>query len=72
MIKTNQKELEDIIKDLTKEVKHVMATLHDKISNIAASMKVLMLAIGNSSQEGGALKWKGKVNIPKRRPYVGK
>ena len=30
-----------------------------------------MLASRNSSQEGGALKWSGKVKIPKLRSYMG-
>ena len=35
-------------------------------------MKVLILAIKNNSQECGDLKPKGKVKIPKPKPYVGK
>ena len=34
-IETNQKELEDAIEDLIKEVKDIMATLCDKMSDIA-------------------------------------
>ena len=46
-----------------------METLCEVISDLVASVKV-MLAIGNSSQEGGASEWKGKVKIPKPRPYA--
>ena len=70
-IETNQKELEDAIKDLTKKVKDVVATLHEEMSDIAALVKIMILAIGNSLQEGGSLERKGKVKILKPRPYAG-
>ena len=69
MIETNKKELKDAIKDLMKDA---VTTLHEEMSDIATLAKVMMLAIGNSLQEGGALEWKGKVKIPKLKPYVGK
>ena len=47
-----------------------MATLHEEMSDIVALVKVMMLAIGNNPQEGGALEWKGKVKILKPRPYA--
>ena len=52
-------------------MKDVVATLHEEIDDIAASVKVMMLAIGNSPQEGGASERKGKVKIPEPRPYAG-
>ena len=51
-------------------MKDVMATFYNEIGEIAASMKVMMLAIRNSLQEGGGSKQKGKVNIPKPRLYA--
>ena len=44
-----------------------MATLCDETSDIVASMKIMILAIGNSSQ----IERKGKVKILEPRPYVG-
>ena len=70
-IETNKNELEDAIKDFTKKVKYVVATLCDEMSDLAASVKVLILAIRNNMLEGSASKWKEKVKIPKPRPYVG-
>ena len=48
-----------------------MATLCEEMSDIAASVKVMMLVFGNSLQEGGASKRKGKVKILELSPYVG-
>ena len=42
------------MKDLTNEVKDVITTLHDKTSDMAASIKVLIMAI-NVLQKCGAL-----------------
>ena len=48
-----------------------METLHEEMSNIATLVKVMMLAIRNSLQKGGAIEQKGNVKIPKSKPYVG-
>ena len=44
------------MKDLTNEVDDVIVTLHIEISDIMASMMVLLMAIKNSMQEAYALK----------------
>ena len=41
------------------------------MSELVVIVKVLMMAMGNSSQEGGALKWHGKTKVPDLRLYVG-
>ena len=43
------------MKDLTIEVKDVVTTIHNKMSNITTLVKEFKLAIRNSLQEGGAL-----------------
>ena len=55
-IETNQKDIEDAIKDLINKVKYIVTTLYVEMSDIVISVKVLMLAIRNSLQEGGASK----------------
>ena len=49
-----------------------MVTLWLEMSELEAIMKVMMMAMGNSSQEGGALKQHGKVKVLNLTPYVGK
>ena len=43
------------MKDLTNRVKDVISTFRVKMSDIAITVKVLMMAIRNNSQEGDAL-----------------
>ena len=56
MIEDNQRQLGKIVKDLITEVKDVMASLWLKMSKLVTIVKVMMMALGNSSQEGGASK----------------
>ena len=53
------------MKDLNNEVEDIVIALYVEISDIASSMKVLLMAIGTSKQ-------KGKVKISKPRPYARK
>ena len=70
MIKYNQRQLKDTVKDLTMEVKNVVAALWLEMSELANIVKVMMMAMCNSSQEGGASKRRGKVKVPDPRLYV--
>ena len=56
MIEDNQRQLGDAVKDLTMEVKDVVVTLWLEMSKLATTIKVMMMALGNSSQEGDASK----------------
>ena len=70
VIEENQRQLGDAIKDLTTEVKDVVATLQLEMSEMATIVKVMILALGNSSQEGGASERRGKVKVPDPRSYT--
>ena len=54
MIKDIQRQLGDTVKDLTNELKDVVVALWLEISDLVAMVKVIMMAMGNSLQEGGA------------------
>ena len=71
MIKDNQRQLGDTVKDITIEVNDVVATLWLEMSELATIVKVMMMALGNNSQEGGASERCGKVKVPNLRLYVG-
>ena len=71
MIEDNQRQIGDTVKDLTTKVNDVIATLQLEISELATTIKVMMMALGNSSQESGALKRCGKVKVLDPRPYAG-
>ena len=47
-----------------------MATLCEVMSDIVASVKIMMLVIGNSLLEHNALEQKGKVKILEPMPYA--
>ena len=64
MIKDNQRQLGNAVKDLTIEVKDVVATLQLEISKLATTIKVMMMALGNNSQEGSASEQHGKGKVP--------
>ena len=70
MIEKNQRQLGDTIKDLTMEVKDVVATLRIEMGELVAMVKVMTLALGNSSQEGGASKQRGKAKVLDLRLYA--
>ena len=71
MIEENQRQMGDAVKDLTTEVKDVVATLREEMSELAATVKVMMMALGNRSQEGGASEQRGKAKVPDPIPYAG-
>ena len=48
-----------------------MTTFRLEISELVAMVKIMMMALGNSSQEGGALGRRGKVKVPNPISYVG-
>ena len=52
MIEDNQRQLRNTVKDLTMEVKDVVVAFQIKMSELAATMKVMIMAMGNSFQEG--------------------
>ena len=56
VIKDKQRQLRDAIKDLIIEVKHVVMALQLEMSELIVTVKVMMMAMDNSSQEGGASK----------------
>ncbi len=70
-IETTQKDLGDAMRDLTNDVKDAMAALRAEMGDIATSVKVLMMAVGNSTQEGDASERRGKVKVPEPKPYAG-
>ena len=71
MIENTQRQLGDAINDLNTEVKDTIAALRSKVNELAATMKVIMMALGKSLEEGGASKQKGKVRVLKPRSYAG-
>ena len=71
VIEDNQRQLGDTVKDLTIEVKDVMETFQLEMSELVATVKVVMMALGNSFQEDGASEWRGKAKVLDPRPYVG-
>ena len=71
MIEDNQRQLGDAIKDLTIEVKDVVATLRLEMSELTTIVKVMMMTLGNSSQKGSALERRGKAKVLDLKPYTG-
>ena len=71
MIEDTQRQLGDTIKDFTTEVKDVVVALRLEMSELATIVKVMMMVMGNTSQEGGASKRHGKAKVLDPRPYVG-
>ena len=71
MIEDTQRQLGEAVKDLTVEVKDVVAALHAEMSELTATVKVMMIALGNSSHEGGPSERRGKAKVPDPRPYAG-
>ena len=63
MIEETQKQLGDAMKALDKEVKDSIATLWIEVSELAATMKVIMMAIGKTPIVSDALKCKGKEKV---------
>ena len=61
----------DVVKDLVTEVKDVVAALWLEMSEMVATVKVMMLALGNSSQEGDASKQCGRAKVPDPTLYAG-
>ena len=55
MIEGNQRQLGDTIKDLTKEAKDVMVAFYLQTSELVTTMKIMMMAMCNSSQKDSAL-----------------
>ena len=49
-----------------------METLRLEMSELATTIKVMMMVLGNSSQEGDASKRCRKAKVPDPRPYVRK
>ena len=70
MIKDSHRQLGDVLKDFTIKVKDVMVTLQSKMSELDATMMVIMIAIGNISQKDRALEQHGKVKVPDPRLYA--
>ena len=60
------------MKDQNNEVNDIVIALYVEISDIASSMEVLMMAIGEQFAKCSTSKQKGKVKIPKPRPYARK
>ena len=54
------------------EVKDVVVALWLVMSELAATMKLMMMAIGNISQESGVSKQCGKAKVLDPRPYAKK
>ena len=59
------------MKDLSIEVKNSIANFQASINELAATMKVIMMALGKSPQEGGASKCKGKEKVLEPKPDAG-
>ena len=53
VIEDTQRQLGEAVKDLTIEVKDVVATLQLEMSELTPIVKVMMIALGNSSHKGG-------------------
>ena len=70
VIEDTQRQFRDVVKDLIGEMKDVMVALQLEMSELATIVKVMMMAMGNNSQEGGASERWGKVNVPDLRPFV--
>ena len=52
-------------------MKDVVVALRSEMSELTATVKVMMIALGNSSHEGGPSERRGKVKVPDPRPYAG-
>ena len=64
-------QLGDAVKDFIMDVMDVMAILWLEMSELDTMVKVMIMALGNSSQEGSALERYGKTKILDPRLYVG-
>ena len=71
MIEDTQGQLGDAIKNLTTKVKDVVATLRLDMSELMATIKVMMIVLGNSFHEDGPSERRGKVKVLDPRPYAG-
>ena len=71
-IEKAQKQLGDTIKCLDKEVKDSITALRSKVSELAATMKVMMMVMGKTLILGDAPECKGKDEVLEPKPVAGK
>ena len=63
MIEEIQRQLGDVIKALDTEVTDFIVALRLEVKKLAATVKVIMMAIGRSPLEGNASEHKGEVRV---------
>ena len=71
-IEKAQKQLGDAIKCLDKEVKDSIGALRTEVSELAATMKVIMMALGKTPTPGDTSELRGKDEVPEPKPDAGK